>query len=64
VGGWVGVTLAAFFAGVEFGIQPLLFHTADGAPLYAPYPLAVSIPAMVIPPRWSLRWSRGCSQQA
>ena len=49
VGGWVGVTVAAFFAGVEFGIQPLLFKTADGAPLYAPYPLAVSIPAMVIP---------------
>ena len=43
------MTLAAFFAGVEFGIQPLLFHTADGTPLYAPYPLALSIPAMVIP---------------
>ena len=49
VGGWVGVTVAAFFAGVEFGIQPLLFKAADGTPLYAPYPLAVSIPAMVIP---------------
>ena len=49
VGGWFGVTLGAFLAGVEFGIQPLLFQAADGAPLYAPYPLAVSIPAMVIP---------------
>jgi cobalt/nickel transport system permease protein len=49
VGGWVGVTLAAFLAGVEFGIQPLLFKVADGSPLYAPYPLSVSIPAMVIP---------------
>jgi cobalt/nickel transport system permease protein len=49
VGGWAGVTVAAFFAGVEFGIQPLLFKAADGTPLYAPYPLAVSIPAMVIP---------------
>ncbi len=48
-GGWVGVTLAAFLTGVEFGIQPLLFKTAGGAPLYAPYPLAVAIPAMVIP---------------
>jgi cobalt/nickel transport system permease protein len=34
---------------VEFGLQPLLFKAADGAPLYAPYPLAVAIPAMVIP---------------
>ena len=48
-GGWVGVTVGAFFAGVEFGIQPLLFKAADGSPLYAPYPLSVSIPAMVIP---------------
>ena len=49
VGGWLALTVAAFFAGVEFGIQPALFHTADGTPLYAPYPLSVSIPAMVIP---------------
>jgi cobalt/nickel transport system permease protein len=49
VGGWTGLTVAAFFAGFEFGIQPLLFHSADGTPLYAPYSLSVSIPAMVIP---------------
>jgi len=49
LGGWVGVTVGAFFAGVEFGIQPLLFKAADGSPLYAPYPLAIAIPAMVIP---------------
>jgi len=49
LGGWVGVTAGAFLAGVEFGIQPMLFHTANGTPLYAPYPLSVSIPAMVIP---------------
>jgi cobalt/nickel transport system permease protein len=49
VGGWIGVSAAAFLAGVEFGIQPLLFTTADGSPLYAPYPLSVAIPAMLIP---------------
>ncbi len=49
LGGWIGVTVAALLAGVEFGIQPLLFRAADGTPLYAPYPLSVSIPAMVIP---------------
>ena len=48
-GAWTGVTMAAFFAGLEFGIQPLLFKSPDGSPLYAPYPLSVSIPAMVIP---------------
>ncbi|NMB88628.1 MAG: cobalt transporter CbiM [Chloroflexi bacterium] len=49
VGAWAGLTVAAFFAAVEFGIQPMLWHAADGTPLYAPYPLSVSIPAMVIP---------------
>lgn len=48
-GGWVGLTVAAFVAAVEFGIQPALWHTADGVPLYAPYPLSIAIPAMVIP---------------
>ena len=46
---WAGLTTASFFAAVEFGIQPALFHTTNGTPLYAPYPLSVSIPAMVIP---------------
>jgi cobalt/nickel transport system permease protein len=49
VSAWTGLTTASFFAAVEFGIQPLIWHTADGVPLYCPYPLSVSIPAMVIP---------------
>ena len=40
---------AAFFAAIEFGVQPLLFRDEGGLPLYCPYPLTVSIPAMVIP---------------
>jgi cobalt/nickel transport system permease protein len=49
LGGWVGLTLSAFFTAVEFGVQPLFFRAADGTPLYAPYPLSVAIPAMVLP---------------
>jgi cobalt/nickel transport system permease protein len=49
LGGWLGLTIAAFLAGVEFGVQPILYTAANGTPLYAPYPLAVSVPAMVIP---------------
>ncbi len=49
LGGYVGLTAAAFLTAVEFGIQPALFSAADGTPLYAPYPLSISIPAMVIP---------------
>jgi cobalt/nickel transport system permease protein len=49
LGGWAGLTAAAFCAGVEFGLQPILFHSASGIPLYAPYPLDIAVPAMVIP---------------
>jgi cobalt/nickel transport system permease protein len=46
--GYIAINVAAFCAALEFGVQPLLFHDASGVPLYAPYPLSVSIPAMMI----------------
>jgi cobalt/nickel transport system permease protein len=47
VGGYVGICAAALFAGIEFGIQPALFHTASGQALYAPYSLGLAISAML-----------------
>jgi cobalt/nickel transport system permease protein len=49
LGSYFGINVAALCAAVEFGIQPLLFKDAAGLPLYSPYPLSVSIPAMIIP---------------
>lgn len=46
--GYGAINIAALCAAIEFGIQPLLFRDASGAPLYAPYPLSVAIPAMMI----------------
>lgn len=46
--GYIGLNLAALCAGVELGLQPTLAHAADGTPLYSPYPLSVSIPAMML----------------
>lgn len=46
--GYVAINCAALLAAIEFGIQPLYFRDASGAPLYAPYPLAISIPAMML----------------
>ena len=40
---------SGFCAAIEFGIQPLLFKDAAGMPLYCPYPLSITIPAMLIP---------------
>jgi len=45
--GYVGINAAALFAAVELGIQPVLFHAANGAPLYCPYGLSQAIPAMM-----------------
>ncbi len=45
--GYGAINLSALLAAIEFGIQPMLFHDATGAPLYAPYPLRIAIPAMM-----------------
>ncbi len=46
VGAYVGICVAATAAGVEFGLQPLLFHSPTGQSLYCPYGLNVAVPAM------------------
>lgn len=48
IGGWLGLNVAALFAAVLFGIQPLLHRGADGRALYAPYSLSVAVPAMML----------------
>jgi len=46
IAGYVGINVAALLAGVEFGLQPILHHTASGQPLYCPYGLKAAITAM------------------
>ena len=46
--GYVAINASAFCAALELGIQPLLFRDSSGAPLYAPYPLSIAVPAMMI----------------
>jgi cobalt/nickel transport system permease protein len=48
-GAYVGVVVAALFTAIELGIQPVLFRGPTGLPLYNPYPLVVSVPAMLLP---------------
>ena len=48
IGAWLGLTAAAFTTSLMFGIQPLLHTASDGRALYAPYPLSVTVPAMVL----------------
>ena len=46
VGSYVGINVAAFLTAIELGIQPII-ATQGGEPLYNPYGLAVTIPAMM-----------------
>ncbi len=48
IAGYAAINVSALCAAVEFGLQPRFFHTAAGVPLYCPYPLSISIPAMMI----------------
>jgi len=45
--GYIAINVSALAAAIEFGVQPMLFHDASGAPLYAPYPLSIAVPAML-----------------
>src|SRR5208337_1047045 len=47
IGGYVGISVAAGVAGFEMGIQPLMYMDASGLPLYMPYGLNVTVPAML-----------------
>lgn len=46
-GSYAGLNAAALFTAIELGLQPLLFHAADGTPLYAPYNLATALPSVM-----------------
>ncbi|MBI5365435.1 MAG: cobalt transporter CbiM [Planctomycetes bacterium] len=45
--GYVGLNLSALAAAVLLGVQPAVAHAADGAPRYCPYPLQVTVSAML-----------------
>jgi cobalt/nickel transport system permease protein len=45
--GYIALVVAAAVTGFEFGIQPLI-ASANGKPLYAPYPLEIALPAMAL----------------
>jgi len=47
IAAYLGINVAALCAGVEFGLQPIFYHTASGQALYCPYGLNVAVPAMV-----------------
>jgi len=47
--GWVSVVVPAALLAMALGVQPMIAHAADGTPLFFPFGLSVTIPAMIIP---------------
>ncbi|WP_292663196.1 cobalt transporter CbiM [Nitratifractor sp.] len=47
IAGWVSINAAALCDAVVLGIQPWLFSDAAGKPLYFPFGLEVTVPAMM-----------------
>jgi cobalt/nickel transport system permease protein len=45
--GYAAINAAALLTAIELGVQASLFTDANGAPLYAPYPLRIAIPSMM-----------------
>jgi len=48
IAGYISLVLAAGVTGFMFGIQPLLHKSAEGVPLYMPYGLNITVPAMLL----------------
>ncbi len=47
IAGYASLNIAAFFTAVEFGLQPMLHHAANGQALYCPYGLRPALIAMM-----------------
>jgi cobalt/nickel transport system permease protein len=47
--GWCSVVVPAVVVAVVLGVQPLVARAADGSPLFFPFGLEVTLPAVVLP---------------
>ena len=47
--GWVSVVVPAALVAVVLGLQPRIASAADGAPLFFPFGVSVTLPAVVVP---------------
>lgn len=47
IASYAGLNIMAAITGIILGLQPILYKTAEGKALYFPYPLSISVPAML-----------------
>jgi len=48
IAAYLSLNVSALLTAVELGVQPLLERSPEGQPLYSPYPLTITIPAMLL----------------
>ncbi len=46
--GYIGLNVSALSTAIQLGLQPLLHTGPDGRPLYSPYSLSITVPAMAL----------------
>jgi cobalt/nickel transport system permease protein len=46
---WFSVMVSALLVALALGVQPLIAHDPDGAPLFFPFGLRVTLPAVLLP---------------
>lgn len=49
IAAWLSVVISGVLIALALGIQPLIAHRADGAPLFFPFGLGITLPAIVLP---------------
>ncbi|MBU1699487.1 MAG: energy-coupling factor ABC transporter permease [Candidatus Eisenbacteria bacterium] len=47
--GWTSVVVPAVFTAVILGLQPVIAHSSDGTPLFFPFGLSITLPAIILP---------------
>jgi cobalt/nickel transport system permease protein len=47
--GWLSVNVSALLVALALGLQPVIAHTDGGQPLFFPFGLSVTLPAVMLP---------------
>jgi cobalt/nickel transport system permease protein len=47
--GWISISLSALLVALILGLQPRIAHTEEGIPLFFPFGLSITLPAVLIP---------------
>jgi cobalt/nickel transport system permease protein len=49
VAAWLSVVLPGLVVALVLGLQPLIAHRPDGSPLFFPFGLSITLPAVLLP---------------